>query len=216
MSDEKWVTSVPRSESDRLELLGTRPPAWEYLLFGAALLSGLQRTEDKWRDYRLGYTAAPGPALSDTELPQAVDDLMSRAAFLTSNVERVISAQAQLAAFGRPGEPGDVELIEHMASRLIGLYEQMLDWHAEVRSLRVTQRAQDVVTATQAMLGQPPQAVRDFARAFVAQLEQELRRLASGDSHPITITMELEFTVDEGAVRNLRRARRRLRRTGRF
>lgn len=36
--------SVPRNDSERLELLGSRPPAWEYQLFGAALLSALHRT----------------------------------------------------------------------------------------------------------------------------------------------------------------------------
>lgn len=211
MSEPTWVTSVPRNASERLELLGCRPPAWEYLLFGASLLSGLHRTEEKWRDYVIGYVATPGPALADREVAHEVGDLMSRGQFVASSIERVISPNAQEAAFGRPGEPGNVDLIEHMGSRLIGLYEQMLDWHAELRALRVSDRAQVVVSAAHATLSQPPQAVRDFAFRFVEQLEQRLRRRASGDEAPIIIVMELTLSVDDAAVKRLQRGLRHLR-----
>lgn len=210
MSEPAWITSVPRNTSERLELLGTRPLAWEYLLFGAALLSGLDRTEDKWRDYRIGYVAAPGPALDDRQIVHEIKDLLSRGEFVASTLGRVISLEAQQAAFGPPGEPGDVELIEHLASRLIGLYEQMLDWHAELRALRVSDRAQAAVAAAHAMLSQPPHAVRDFVFGFVGRLEESLRRRAAGDETPIMITMDLTLSIDDTAVKQFRRAMRHL------
>ncbi len=67
-----------------------------------------------------------------------------------------------------------------------------------------------MITAAHAMLSQPPQAVCDFAFAFVDQLEQSLRRRASGDTIPIVIEMELELSVDDNAVKEFRRALRRL------
>ena len=80
----------------------------------------------------------------------------------------------------------------------------------------VAQRAQGVLTATQELLSQPPQAVREFVDDFVRRLEGEVRRLASGDTRPTAIAMELKFTVDPSAVDNLKRATKALRRGGRL
>ncbi|MFF2275757.1 hypothetical protein [Agromyces sp. NPDC058126] len=196
-ADGTWVTVVPKDETAKRELLGLRPPAWEYLLFGAELLRRLGEIEPKWRDYSLGYSMTVGPRIAQENLSPEFSERLSRLTFIASNIERVISLQAQSAAFGEPGASGDAALIEHMAGRLVQLYEQLIDWATEIRSLRLPSKASGLAELAVAMTAQPIQAVRDFVHRFVEDLERGLHQLASGESTSLTIEMRLTLEVDD-------------------
>lgn len=190
------IITVPRDESARLELLALRPPAWEFLLFGAALHAGLNRTEPKWRDHQLGYTMNVGPIIAKDQLAEAMQDRLTRVTFIASNIERVISKRAQDTAFGLPGEPGDPDLIEHMAGRVIMLYEQLLDWAAEMRSLRLPDNAESITELGASFAAQPILASRAFVKEFISVLEGELAKFALDPEYSMNITMAIHFDVD--------------------
>jgi hypothetical protein len=194
---------VPRNPSDRLELLVTKPPSWELLLFGAHLLAGLRRTETKWRDYSMGYSISIGPVIQSEDIPAAVSERMSRAGALVSKVEQIISPHAQELAFGAPGEPGDPSLIAHVADRLIYMYELMLDWADEFMSLRfdVTDGAPEDLSRRGALLmWDPINQVRTFVDEYVVLLESKLDELARGTSNTAGIEMRLELSFADGEV----------------
>ncbi len=200
MDEAPSIVTVPRNESSRLELLSVRPPSWEYLLFGYALQAGLERTEPKWRDYHLGYTMEIGPAIHNKDLAHAFDDRISRVGAITSNIVKVISLQAQENAFGPPGTPGDPELIEHMGSRLIMMYEQLLDWAHEIRSLRFEAGAERLPELAVAFVAQPIAETRKFVEDYIAQVEAGIAAYVSGAASPMNITMRLSFELPD-AVR---------------
>ena len=207
---EEWVAIVPRDESSRLELLATRPPLWEYLLFGAALYAGIARTEPKWRDYSLGYTLDVGPVVTKSQLLEAMSARISTASAIAANIEKVISQRAQEAAFGLPGVPGDADLIEHMGGRLIALYEKLLDWAAELRSLRLPDAAQSLPELAVAFVAQPIDATRAFVTDYILTLEREITLLSVDPKHEIQILMSLNFTLAPAVSKRFSRELKRV------
>ncbi|MFJ6537458.1 hypothetical protein ACIQH5_14665 [Paenarthrobacter sp. NPDC091711] len=210
MNDPSYIVLVPRDESSRLELLATRPPVWEYLLFAAFLYEGLQRTEPKWRDYSLGIAPYVGPQIDLEELPNKISDLMSRAGAIVSNLEKLFAPVAQEAAFGAPGEPGDPDFIEHIANRVVDMYEGLLDWAAEVRSLRVAEQTRDLLEIAASFVKQPIEDTRGRVKDFIAQLETAMDRVAKADEEPIELSLPLILTVDPEIPKALEAELRRI------
>lgn len=192
-------TTVPRSETEKLELLTVKPSAWEYLLFGYYLRAGIGRAEEKWRDYSLGYTLKVGPVVEADDVPSFVSEHMSLASGLAENVERVMSQRAQELAFGLPGEPGDADMIEHMASRLVSLYEALLDWASDLLAVRFPEGSNLGEMGSQ-LVSQPIEAVRAFSRSFVDDLEDGLRRLRDDPEQELNLQLTLSFEIDEAAA----------------
>ena len=200
---------MPRDPSAILDLLSSKPPAWEWLLFAARLQEGRAAIETKWRDYTLGYTMSVGPKISKAQLADWASDMMSRGAPIAQNLEKVISQQAQLAAFGPPDESGDAELIDHMAKRLIGLYEQLLDWADDFRAARLpsgTDRLQDVGVM---FVSGPIASVRSFVDDNTSQLEDALAKLAAGSAEHIELTMMLTFEIDPAVPKEFQKLLKR-------
>ncbi|MFW8744959.1 hypothetical protein [Mesorhizobium japonicum] len=194
-----FVLRVPRDESGRRDLLTNRPPYWEYLLFGHHLLSGVDRFEEKWRDFSLGYSPVMGPKLSRDDFLGYMGDKLSQASFLASNIEVVTSPAAQLAAFGAQDESGDPEMIEHLAKRLVGLYRGLLDWHSELRSVRLHTES-TIPQLAPKMVEQPIRAVREFVFDYVAQIEGAVSKVAAGDDAPQILEMRITFVGDHEAT----------------
>lgn len=191
------VLTVPTNETEKLDLLATRPMLWEYLLFGYYLRSGLTEHETKWRDYLLGYTLSVGPQITRAETGAAVSERMSRAKPIIANLDRVLSDQAQTAAFGEPGEPGDPEMIKHLAQRLIQSYAGLLDWADEFRSLRFDGET-NLGDLGAEMVSQPIRAYRDFVEDFIVQIETALAQLATGHEGGIEMTLRITFDLEPG------------------
>jgi hypothetical protein len=205
-----WTMKVPTDVSGRMELLAVRPMLWEFLLFGTVLHAGIERTETKWRDYHLGYSMNIGPVVIKDELLATFNEKLSRSSFVVSNLSKILSQPAQEAAFGLPGLPGDANLIEHMANRLIDLYEQLLDWTDGIRSLRVPGGpAEDLREAAVAFVSQPIAECRAFVPRFIASIEEVLIRLKGGEEKPIHIAMELTFKVSDDVPKQYKALLRR-------
>jgi hypothetical protein len=193
------VERVPRDATGSIELLTLRPIAWEYMYFAYHLLAGLERTEEKWRDFSLGYTLRSGRRVAEDELPSFVSENLSRVSMIAANIERVMSKEAQVAAFGEPGSPGDPKMIEHLANRLIQLYEALIDWTEDFRSHMYPDGS--AVGALGAQLAsQPVKSVRAFVQHYVDGLENELAQLSADRDHKFSLSLELKFELDsEGA-----------------
>ncbi len=203
MTDSHYpVTQVPKDPSAVLELLGSRPPAWEWLYFASCLHEHLASVETKWRDYTLGYSMSLGPQIAKSQLADWASDMMSRATPIARNVEKVISAQAQVAAFGAPGESGDPALIDHMAGRLIGMYEQLLDWADDFRAARLPSGTDERLQEVGVMfVSQPIAAIRAFVSDYVVNLEEALNKLAVGLTEHLEIAMGLVFEIDPAVIK---------------
>lgn len=200
-STEYSVRQVPKDESGRLELLALRPPLWEYLLFGNVLHVARSACEARWRDYQLGYSLKIGPVIDPMQIPGVISERMSHASATMSNLERILAPTAQVRAFGDLGEPGDADLIEHMAVRLIDLYALLLGWAEETRALRVPDWAERLKELAVELVRQPLQRTHDFVDEFISEIEQVIANLVEDGTTQLTITMELIFKLEDSSVR---------------
>jgi hypothetical protein len=207
---EEYVLCVPRDESGRLELLARRPPFWEYLLFGNVLYVSRSAYDWTWRDFELGYTVRVGPVIEATQIADTIKERMTHASAIVSNISHILAPAAQDRAFGRPGEPGDSALIQHMASRLIDLYALLLEWAEETRALRVPDWAERLKEIAVTLVRQPIERTHDFVDEFIANLEKVIAKSAEGDTAPVTITMELIYEIDDSVIAEFDRELRRV------
>ncbi|BCW12647.1 hypothetical protein NtRootA4_37080 [Arthrobacter sp. NtRootA4] len=196
------VSRVPKDPSDMRNLLATKPPMWEYLLFAASLYEGKKRVEPKWRDYHLGLVTAQGIAVAEMEVIDVLQESLSRLEAIVGNLDRLMTKEAQLAAFGAPGEPGDGDFIKHLAGRVIDMYEGLIDWATQIRSTRFPDNAKHMAELAADYAAQPIAETRRFIDDVVKDLERVMDRLVSGErSDTITLEMPIVFVIPEPVLK---------------
>ncbi|MEU7170990.1 MULTISPECIES: hypothetical protein [Micromonospora] len=211
-ADEYPVRQVPRDKSGRMELLALRPPLWEYLLFGNALYLARAAHEARWRDHQLGYSLQVGPVIEPNQIPTVLSERLSHVSAIVSNLASIVSGAAQERAFGKPGEPGDPVLVEHMASRLIGLYALLLDWTEGTRALRVPDWADRLKETLVSYAAQPIERTHDFVDEFITNIEDVIHKLADGQEGPHHIVMHITFEISDELSRQFDEELHRIRR----
>lgn len=122
---------------ESLRIFIEKLPGWEYLAFAKVLQERIRSHESKRLDVELGISFGPAINLSDraaavswisekfTQIGQTVEHLELA---LNSGIEKAV---------GKPGEPGDIRRIIHLASRLADGYAQAIEWTLEFRRLSV-------------------------------------------------------------------------------
>lgn len=210
---------APRDREQTMRLLAIRPGAWEYLLWAGLIHQGVQGLEPKWRDHQLRLRRVDGRRLSVDEFLDTIGTATDRITTTLENLETVMSDQAQEIAFGLPGEPGDPEAIEHIASRWVGCYEALLEWASDVRSLLVVDELRKVRDLTAEMVDMPLRDIRGYVDRIVKGSEIAAHHVASGKEEVLTLTLELKLVMDEAVLRSHSQEMRRLtklRRKGRL
>ncbi len=194
------VPRVPRTDAERDQLLGAKPPAWQYLLFASLLLAGRERLEPKWRDHQLAFSKTHGRKLSDRAALDKVEAALEEAPTVASQITGLLGSAALEPVFGA-GEKADPAMIEHLCDRFIGLYEQMLDWSAELRSTVVSTQMQPLFDAASHSLDTAIVRVREFIDDGVAELDSVDERLRSDE--PVNLVLALTLEVDDDVAAKL-------------
>ena len=188
------VERVPRTAAELQLLLLQRPPSWEYLLFGGELMSALEALEPKYRDYRLGHAPRHGDLLTPAEAARYISRAMDDASYLSHQLEVFMTQEAQERAFGAPGVPGDVDLIQHLARRWTGIYEGFLDWVADLRGVRAPS---SWVTALDLFAKYVDDPIETYRR-FVARADEV--PAAIKEQRPLTIELSLVLRIPDGTT----------------
>lgn len=192
-SKNRFNGRVPRTAAEAAVLVGERPAAWEYLLFSYWLSTGLEQRADAYNDFRIGF-ALDGEFVPSDKL---IDHLLAAIARM-SNTMNVLNSlllgPAQTTAFGKPGEPGDPDLIEHLAGRILAVYDSLID---QARSLRAAASSLDegreAMAALADYLVQPVDSTRDFVQNTRREMDLVTDRIEAGD--PINLTFEIAWDV---------------------
>src|ERR1700694_1404980 len=125
---------IPASREQVSELVATRPPFWEFLLFAGVLWREMQRVEPKWLDYTRGILQA-GRLLTDPEALALVSTILrSGQACIRDLVDNFESSAQE--AFGAPGSPGDPIKIENLGVWVIARFNELVDLATAVRRAR--------------------------------------------------------------------------------
>lgn len=204
---------VPRTEHERRSLLGTRPFAWEYFLFAATLFDGARRLEVKYRDHEVRFAPRTSQVVSGSDVFGFVSAKASELSMITRRINALLSPDVQARAFGGSGQPGDVDRIVHLASRIVSIYEDLMDWASDVRGTVVHQDARELVDLVAEMADRPVCEVRRFIDDCVRETDALRARFEREES--VELVLRLIITSDDEVSRRLdkalSRARRRLR-----
>lgn len=193
---------VPRTELERQELLAHRPPGWEYLLFAAELLRLKAVVESAYPDYRMGY--APFAGSLDTEgFLHFVDKASQEALHILANAQ-IMSRETQDLAFGRPGEPGDAEMIAQLVERWNDVYGALLGWTSKVRGMQVPEDCQPTMKALACYTERSVANYRSHVNEIVETMDRVPSAIANGES--MSITFEWTLTVDEDVIEEFDRS----------
>jgi hypothetical protein len=126
----------------------------------------------------------------------------------------MLDSRARERAFGPPDRPGDPVLIEHIATRFVEVYEEMLDIAARLRGVGVSDNMISVMDATAHLVDNSLREIRDFIDQVITETDTIPDRMARDE--PIAITLTLTLTMDAEAERHfyreMKRARRKIKR----
>ncbi len=169
---------IPLSREQLSELLSTRPPLWEFLLFAGVLWREMQEVEPKWQDYTRGVFQT-GPLLTDTEaLVLASRTLRGGQACISDLLDNFEPAARE--AFGASGSPGDPNQIENLGVRIVARFDELLDLAATARRARtgdIVARLLDVTGAAS------DQQIRQL-HAWVYRVVKDVSHLPVAASKP--------------------------------
>lgn len=199
---------VPRNAADAMRLLIDRPPGWEYLYFGAIVHREMTRLESRWRDHQMRYVHRSDrvPVPQGQELV-FLGNVMREASTII-NIEGVLSPEMQARAFGLPGESGDPEMIEHLATRLVAVYRDQMSWAAMVRGAMVDEEFERLFALTAQLVDLPILQFRQFVDASLSRLDR-ISMLQTAEI-PSYLPLELTITADDALLAAQRREMRRI------
>jgi len=201
---------VPKSERERRELIAERPAAWEYLLFASVLWEAKVAAEPKYRDHQLAVASRKRVLTSADEARSFLSRALAVMSAETPAVERLLSSESQEWAFGAPGTPGDPERIVHLARRVAGIYEFLLDWSANIRATATPEEHSRLYDLVARLASRPIEESRAFIDEMIVKLADVPERLARGETIYLTSTYRL--STDPGLQKEINRETKRLRR----
>ncbi len=193
------IERVPRTGAEEALLVRTRPPGWEYLLFGAALLRLENDLEPKWQEHAQRSRRAAVQQLTAVEaLDRISSGVFEEAAAIVHKATESMSPGSQELAFGKPGEPGDPQQIEAFAAAIIGGYDGLLEWSARLQAEGVPDVFRAVFDAASDLVELPLHQFRDYVDQSVAEFDRLPAALREGK--PIEVTLVLKLSVDDAAL----------------
>jgi hypothetical protein len=192
----RLIYGVPRTAGEQRELLSKRPPAWEFLFYASVLLRRREEVEEKWRDHEIRYAPRTGKYIADEAAVRYITSASEEVVAIIDGLDRVLDSDAQTLAFGKPGEPGSPQRIEHLATRLIGVYEELLDWARDLRGISVSKELRNAFEVEARIVDRPLQQIRDMIDEYVAQVEQIPPKLLRGESVHLEMTLKLETDAE--------------------
>jgi hypothetical protein len=208
----RYQPKTPRTPEEMVELLGRRPPGWEYLMHAGTLLLGRDALEEKYRDHSIRYARRTGVRIPEADCSAHLDHAFQDATALAESMMRVLDKQALERAFGRPGEPGDPDLIQHLGQRLMEIYGDFMNWAAELRGASVPARFRRAFDLAARFVDGPIEQFREFVDRDVEEMDALSHYLAQPEpSEPKRVELRLTLTIDDDVVEDFNREMRRLR-----
>ncbi len=196
---------APRTPGEERQLLLSRQPGWEYLLFAGVLYQSANALDGKWRDHELRLARGARQHLDVRAaldyLSQTLGDLKA----LIEPVNRVFEPAAQEESFGAPGEPGDPGRIEHFARRVVGMYEGMLDWAATMRGLDMPDPLKCSAELATQFVDRPIEEFRAFIEHILTEIDRLPSHLAAPNPEPLKIKLELVVALDPNLLSEFER-----------
>ncbi|MFG2927226.1 caspase family protein [Streptomyces achromogenes] len=190
------VPRVPRTLAGRDELVRSKPPKWDYLLYASSLRLGMESLDGKWAEYEAGRSSR-SRHMSVAQLCHYVDNSLEKLKRITHRIDECLSQELQDRAFEQPTEQADPDLIKRMASDLVGVYEDYMDWAMAIRGIVAPHKAARLIEMTALIADTPVREVKTFIQQYFDEIDALGDRYASSEVASININLKLEITLNQ-------------------
>ncbi|MFD8994324.1 hypothetical protein [Streptomyces abikoensis] len=204
--------TVPRTREELARTREAMPAVWEYLLFAGELYVGLKELELKRFDYSLGHRVIGRTLRDEVEANAYLAAAFAEAQRIGSDVDRWMSQEAQDKAFGLPGEPGDRDLITHLARRFLGIYESLIDWSIDLRSASPPAHMLRLFELAARFMRASIVSFESFVETLVEETDRASATVARQDSEPIRLTVAYVMTIDPDVMKEFDKEQRKVKR----
>lgn len=210
--DGESIFEIPTTIEKQEQLLQSQPDWWEHRLYAGVLLQGRIKYEDKWQDHQLRLPHGTRRDVDESSFSEVLRREVGWMRRQVSAMDRVFDPEITEKAFGPRGEPGDPLLIRRIAEGVIRIYEGLMDWAANIRTMSVDDDYEEVLELTARMADGPVRQIHDFVQLVADQiaripiLEKEAAEEGATKDSPTVLTLSLKLSLDEGLEGELRAA----------
>ncbi|WP_326759904.1 caspase family protein [Streptomyces phaeochromogenes] len=190
------IPSVPRTLADREALIGSRPPKWDYLLYASSLHLGMESLNGKWSQYSAGRSSR-SRRMSVAQLCHYVDASLEKLQQITHRVGECLTQELQDRAFERPAGKEDPQLVMRMASNLVGVYEDYMDWAMASRGIIAPHKTARLIEMTALIADPPIRQVKAFMEQYISEMDALNDRYATSEIASVGIDLTLEIELDK-------------------
>lgn len=178
-----------RLDARSLKHFAEKTPGWEYLCLASLLGDRIVNLRSKKLDLELGISVGNSIKLdSDYEVRDWISKKMSDASSLIGAINPLFS-KGVLAAVGAPGEAGDIERIEHFATRVSELQTLLLDWSLEFFRVDAPERFNNVLDLTREMASEAIEQIDTYALTMYDTIDFALKNHKPDDVVELTLTL---------------------------
>ena len=184
---------IPGTPEQRQQLLSERPIAWEYILWASIMWEGKERLEEKWRDHELRLPRPSSSILNADNIRKFPNEVLDFLQDFLRRLNSVFAADSQERALGKSGEPGDPVKIDHYARCVVSLYEELIDWAAQLRGIKARPEYARLAEIAAQFADLPLQLMRSFFDDFVQGISVLPARIAAGEHVDFHLTLKLDL-----------------------
>lgn len=183
----------PISPEQRQYLLSERPIAWEYILWASVMWECKDNLEGRWCDHQRRLPKPSSKILNADNLRQFPGDVINYLKTFIDRLNLAFSASSQEWALGKPDEPGDPIKIDHYARNIVSLYEELMDWAAQIRGTRARPEYIRLTEIGAQFVDLPLQLMRAFFSDFVQGISALPNRIAAGEHVDFNLTLKIDL-----------------------
>ena len=173
-----------------------KPDGWEYLAFAQSLQSYISSHKKKKLDLELGISFGPIIDLSNNAI--AMDWVSTKFKQIAQIVETLSQAfnYGMVKAVGEPGEPGDIQRIEHLASRISDGYLEAIEWTLEFHRLSLEPEFKKLMTLMSFFSSNMLNEIEIYAAELLGKIQYVFANHAPGDSVKFSLELTLPDTSE--------------------
>lgn len=178
-----------RLDARSLRHFSEKNSGWEYFCLASLLRDRMLNLKSKKLDLELGISLGNSIILvDDIEAAEWISKKMSDASSLIGVINPLFSKGVS-AAIGAPGEPGDIERIEHFATRVAELQSSLLDWSLEFFRVDAPEHFGLVLDLARGMASEAIEQIEIYALTMYDKIELASKNPKPGDVLELTLTL---------------------------
>jgi hypothetical protein len=180
-----------------LRLAVEKPLGWEFLLLAQLLSDEIARYRSKRLDAELGISFGEPIVLEEFgEIASWISSRMNWAGSTIEHLSKAINAGLKKAV-GELGQPGDVQRIMHIATRVGEGYEQLLDWKLQFLRVSSGEEFSYLINLASDMTSNAIREIEEFASNLYSKIEEHISNVDSNQAATV-VTLTLTLTAPSG------------------